>query len=426
MSVGAGELAALLGRMRGVDEFALTEMRRLRSRRQLGADGGARDDHERRLEAELYRDLRRGRGSSRASFEGLDRAQARARAATAAGHASRARGPSWRLPSAAAPARVSVSDPRIVAGPARAVDELVAAFVAALPREAELVRGFVEAEVAEVEARASSGFANRYRATRVHWRLALAVGDRLAVTGEGAARRLDDVDAAAEIASLVGRAAAPIEPAAPGRYDLLLRAQALAPLTPRWGWWAPLVAQADAGLVRQGLSRYRPGQPIHPGAIDGDALDLTSDGTLPFALESAPFADGGDPVRRVPLVRGGVAAGLLLDRREAALLDRSPNGGARNLVVGGGSRDPAELEEPGARPLLVVDDLAWLESAPDGVIAAGLGASAVPGAGRRWGGTVAVDAFGLWSRARMSRDRVRRGWYDGPAAIRFDDVPLVG
>src|SRR5439155_22382561 len=89
---------------------------------------------------------------------------------------------------------------------------------------------------------------------------------------------------------------------------------------------------------RQGLTRYREQMPIVPGADqEREPLTVASDGSLEYGVRSAPIGDEGDAVRRFLLVERGVAAGLGLSPREAALRHRDPNGGVRNIVVTSGT-----------------------------------------------------------------------------------------
>src|SRR5205814_212917 len=152
------------------------------------------------------------------------------------------------------------------------------------------------------------------------------------------ARRLDELDldvaiaAAAADLGLLARARAP----KPGPCALVLGPDAL--LHGGLGVWDAFAAQADAVVERQGLTRYREGSPIAPSADRvADPLTIDSDGALDFGTRSAPIGDEGDAVRRFALVDRGIAAGLGLAPREAALRHRDPNGGVRNLVVATGA-----------------------------------------------------------------------------------------
>src|SRR5262249_7337794 len=115
--------------------------------------------------------------------------------------------------------------------------------------------------------------------------------------------------------------------------DALLHADTL-------GVWQTFVTQADSALERRGLTRYRVGSPIAPGADQvSEPLTITSAGALDSATRSAPVGDDGDAVRRFSIIERGTCTGIGLTGREAALRHRDPNGGVRNLVVAPGTWD---------------------------------------------------------------------------------------
>ncbi|HUS64593.1 MAG TPA: metallopeptidase TldD-related protein, partial [Kofleriaceae bacterium] len=208
---------------------------------------------------------------------------------------------------------------------------------------------------------------------------------------------------------------------APGEVDLLIPPAALA----ADGWFAPFIAGADARRVRLGVSRYRPGQPVF-GEGAGAHISLSSDGTIPFAPRSAPFGELGEPVRRYELIRAGVATGLSLDLREAALAGATPNGGIRNLRLAPGKTSAAELATPAERPLLTVHELSWLDvDDQSGDLAAGISLATrhLPGAAPEpvAGGILLGNLFALWSRARLSAETSAASWYHGPS-VRLPSV----
>jgi hypothetical protein len=273
----------------------------------------------------------------------------------------------------------------------------------------------------------SRGFASEFRSTSIGFDVP---GDAVRLRGRvrGAAqleirRRVGD---AARTADRLGKA----RRLEAGRYDLLLSAAAIAgpsaELEPSahscYGWLAPLAAHASGEWVRLGLSRHRPGQPVFPRSA-GDPMTLASDGTLDLAPLSAPFGELGEPVRRFEIVRAGVAAGLALDHREAALARATPNGGVRNLVLSGGATGMAGLSGP---DVLEIDELGWLDVDPrSGVLTAGIRLGQLRGASVAGGLLVVGNVFDLLGRARLSSETVALGWYRGPKAIRIDGVDIA-
>ena len=367
-------------------------------------------------------------------------------------------GPAWTLPAPAAPAQVTVADAELERDPADAVGRAMAQVTAAQGRLAAIGSARIDVQLCSHRAQTSRGFASQYRSTAAAYDLAVGAGpgspqERVSGWVRSSSqlsihRRIADAARAASRR----KAARPLQP---GRYDLLLRPGAIA--GPRaglggidrsagaagYGWFAPLVGHADAEWVRLGISHHRPGQPVFatdeargarstlggPRAMhragDADPFTLASDGTIDFGLLSAPFGELGEPVRRFEIVRDGVATGLALDHREAALAHTTPNGGVRNLVLGAGRTPVAGLTAPGERPLLDVAQLAWIDADPrSGALTAGIAAATARGVPVA-GGLVVGNAFDLLGRARLSAETGTLAWYRGPIAIRIDGVNVT-
>jgi predicted Zn-dependent protease len=267
----------------------------------------------------------------------------------------------------------------------------------------------------------SQGLEVRWRATEARLRALVADGGQRRQI-EVSARRRADLDAARAVAAVARRlkamAGADVTPA--GTWSVVLGPDALL-AGGDLGMLAAFAAQVDAGVERQGLTRYRSGQPVAEGAAAAaDPLTLISDGTLAFGPRSAPIADDGEPVRRFTLVDRGTASGLALDHREAALRGESPNGGVRNLVVSAGSGGRDELL---AAPVLELEEVAWIDlDARTGDLSAAIGLATVHDArGSRAvsGGVMRIDAIAALALARRSAAVVRRGAYVGPAQWRL-------
>ncbi|MBL8627720.1 MAG: hypothetical protein JNK64_40930 [Myxococcales bacterium] len=396
MTVAADRAAVLdaLRARRDLADWSVRVVTAQRAWRRLGELAGRGTATGATLTVTLHRDAPAGRGT--ASFTVAAGADARPLLAMAVARADAALGPSWASPAPAAPARVDTSDPDVAADPAGAVDALLAALPAA-----ELATADVTAEVADVELVTRRAQRAAWRETAVTARATLRGAASAAI--DARARRAADLDLAGALTR--ARATPTAAPLPPGRYPVVLTAAAL--LHGDRGLLAAFVAQADPRLERQGLVRYRPGQAIGAAAT----LTLTSDGTLPFGWYSAPLGARGEAVRRFPLVNRGVAVGLGLDDREAALRGELPNGGVRGLVVPPGDADDDQLRADGA---LVIDALDWLEVEPTtGWFRAGFG-----------GGTLRGDAIDLLGRARTSRSVWSTPTYRGPALWHLGPVAV--
>jgi hypothetical protein len=390
-------------------------------------DGFHRIDDDSWIELVVHRDVGRGRGTGEVELAGDRGDDPASIVAEAEARALAMIGPAWTTPAPAAPARVDLVDDQLVdIVPSTAPTALVGL---ATGTDAEAVVEHITVRLA------TGGISGRELAvtwteTRVRVRATIERdGHTVEIAAE--ARRIADLHLDARLRGAIGElgdragAAAP----APGVYTVVLRAAAHA--HGGYGLWQALVAQADGALVRQGLSRYRLGSEIAPRASHVDEpLDVTSDGTLPFGIRSAPAGDRGEPVRRFAVVERGIARGLSLDQREGSLAQREPNGGIRNLVIGAGTTPIGELIAPAAGATIVdVDRLAWLDLDPrTGTAVARIAAGGIRDAGGRRpiaGGTLRLDAIAAIASARRSRELATEGAVLGPAALRVDGVAIT-
>lgn len=436
-----------------------------------------RRDHRTRLTVIVHQDTARGRGSARLDFDPFDGSssdlvdRALALALTAVG-------PAWASAPPAAPAKVALVDPALVE---RELGAVALGTLARLRRPDHLATTAAIHVLREKRTViASSGFHATWLATSLRGDAVLASRDHsLAVSRR--ARRSDDfeldaalADAAADLAVL-----ADAGPPIPGPCALWLGPEALVPDLARFcdgggalgggalgggalggdadhglggdpglagtadhalgggtslpggadhGLWTIFAHQADAAVERQGLTRYRLHADIASGASQlAEPLSITSNGALDFAALSLPVTDDAVAIRSFPLVERGIAVGLGLSPREAALRGTDPNGGVRNLVVAPGTWTPAP--SPTTRTIEVrrlhavaVDpytgdarlDIAFaLDHHP--------GRAPVPFTG----GTLHLDLIATLARARRSSQLLRRGAYHGPAAVFIDDAELV-
>jgi hypothetical protein len=191
------------------------------------------------------------------------------------------------------------------------------------------------------------------------------------------------------------------------------------------GVWAAFASQADAVVERQGLTRYREKTPIAPGADTvAEPLTIASDGALDYALLSAPMGDEGGAVRRFSMIERGIATGLGLSPREAALRKRDPNGGVRNLDVALGSWNgdlPASgriVEVLQLRDLVI--DRYTGDASLEIAVAADYANRAVIS-----GGSIRLDLIAALARAKRSQKQLTRGAYRGPDAVWIDTAELV-
>jgi predicted Zn-dependent protease len=327
-------------------------------------------------------------------------------------------GPAWRSTPPAAPARVALIDDELARrDPIDAADALLHA--AHRPEGATVVAAatFLRERVTAV---AHAGFRTTWSAARLRVDALVTAGEH-ALRVSRTARRARELDLDNALASAARDAAQLASAAGPtrGLCTLMLGEEAM--LGGGLGVWQAFAFQADAIVERQGLTRYREKAPIVPGADQlPEPLTIASDGALDFGVRSAPLGDEGDAVRRFPLVDRGIAVGLGLSPREAALRRRDPNGGVRNLVVSSGSATEAT-----ARDRLVeirrLRDLSIDRYTGDARLEIAL---AIDRGKPITGGTVRLDLIDALARAHRSAARIRRGAYEGPANVWIERAEL--
>ena len=393
-----------------------------------------RRDHRTRLTLIVHQDIPRGgRGSARLDLDPIDAPssdlveQAIALALTAVG-------PAWTSAPPAAPAKVDLVDPDLVE---RELGAVALGTLARLHRPDRLSLLATTSVLREkVTVVASSGFHATWLATTLRGD-ALLASDAHSLTLARHARRGDhfDLDAAIADAATDLDLLADAGPPSPGPCSLWLGPEALFPDTAHsptatlddHGLWTIFAIHSDSTVERQGLSRYRLHAEIARGASQlPDPLSITSNGALDFATLSAPVTDDAVAIRTFPLIDRGIAVGLGLSPREAALRNTDPNGGVRNLIIPAGTWTPA----PSTTRTIEVRRIHSLATDPytgDASLDIALGLDHRPNRSPTpfTGGTLHLDLIAPLARARRSTQLLRRGAYHGPAALLIDDVELL-
>ncbi|MEM9492036.1 MAG: hypothetical protein AAGC55_23015, partial [Myxococcota bacterium] len=125
MSLRLERTIALLSDELPVDEFVVTEHESEVAELRLGFGPPiARQFTHRHLDIALFRDLRQGRGQARLRISGAVQ-DPQPFLADAVRQAAQALGPPWLLPAPAAPARVQIADPAIIANDLSAIADTV-------------------------------------------------------------------------------------------------------------------------------------------------------------------------------------------------------------------------------------------------------------------------------------------------------------
>lgn len=389
-----------------------------------------RRDRRTHLTLIVHQDVPRGRGSARLDIDPFDGSAADL-VDQAIALAIATIGPAWTSTPPAAPAKVDLVDPDLIK---RDLDAVALGTLARLRRpDRATVTATATAAREKLTVIAGSGFHATWLATALHATALLSTGDHRLTIARQARRTADfdlDLDAALADAAVDLALLSSAAPPAPGRCALWLGPEALLhDATDIAGLWIIFAQQADSAVERQGLTRYRLHAEIVPGASQlAEPLSIASDGALDFAPLSVPITDDAVAVRRFPVIDRGVAVGLGLSPREAALRHTDPNGGVRNLVVAPGTWSPGPA--PTGRTVelrrlrAVAIDPFTAEATLD--IALGLDHRPdYPAPIPFTGGCVRLDLIAALARARRSSQLVRRGAYHGPAAVLIDDADLI-
>ncbi len=386
------------------------------------APGSERGEQRQRWDLTVHIDAARGRGSARLELQtGSGLADNIVDQAIALANASV--GPAWSTSPPAAPAKVALLDPALARAELGEVAKVMLHDLKRPPGAAVVAAATVSRE--HVLVITKQGALAQWVASLAHADATIAVGDRsLEVSRD--ARRVADLGFGPALAAAAADLA--LYPAAdavtPGPCTVVLTADAM--LHGGLGIWQVFANQADAVVARQGLARYRPGSPIAEGArAPSDPLTIVSDGALDFAVGSAPIGDDGDAVRRFTLIDRGIAVGLGLSPREAALRGEDPNGGVRNLVVAAGAWQDTPASLPGR--VVEVRRLRSLAIDPytgDATLEIALGLD-LAGGKAFTGGSIRLDLVASLARARRSGQVIRRGSYQGPSAVVIDGATLL-
>ena len=370
----------------------------------------------------VHHDSPAGRGSAHVTIDAVDE-DAEAFVEQVAAVARASIGPTWLSRPLAAPARIKLADPALEN---RAPVDVASELIKKLSRPADVTASATITRD-QVFLVTRAGLHTEWSETSYRVDMLTTVGQRSLVVGRDARHRegLDLTVAlinASEDLKLLARAGAPTA----GKCALVLASDAL--LHDGIGVWAAFVSQADAVVERQGLTRYRERAPIVPGADQiGEPLTIASDGALDFGVRSAPVGDEGDAVRRFAIVERGIAAGLGLSPREAALRGRDANGGVRNLIVGPGSWSGAVDASSGR--VVEVRRLRSLAIDPytgEAALEIALAIDHTKSGARPFaGGSLRIDLIAALARAKRSAALLVRGAYKGPQAVLIERAEII-
>lgn len=394
--------------------------------------------HTVRYDLDIYHDHDGGRGAAGISLQPGDLGGLAARLDEAVYLAGLTHNPPYTLPPAATAYPEVAAWDEAIATPAAAAHvarDLAAEVRAALAGETDVRLSSMELflDSATIQLRTSTGVAAARRATRAECELVVTSRDASGVESEAqdlwTRRRAADLDPAGRAVRQAGYARDSLRATLPtaGAVLVVLPAETMLP------FFAAVAFRSAAGARYRDATPWQVGAPIAERAAAAgpfDRLDLASDATLPYGLETRAFDDQGIAARRFSLIADGRLQRYWASQRYADYLGIEATGGIANWVLAPGPTPAADLLQPGDQPLIEVVTFSWLN--PDDITGEFVGeirlGYQITHAGRVpiKGGAVSGNVFAALMHAQFSRETVRLGNYEGPALCRFHGLDVAG
>lgn len=332
----------------------------------------------------------------------------------------------YRLPGPEAIATLELADPDIRDTPWQVIDQLTRTLVEGSdPRS--LCAAELFADHQRITVVNSSGFHDSYEATELFTEFVLLAEDNHASVEchhMARARRLQELDMAAQVARnrqwVDDRLRAELPPT--GTYPVVFGEEALDTL------FNTFTAHASGKSRYEGWSRLEEGKPlIEP--LQGEALHLTIDPTLPWRLGSRPFDIEGQANRATTLIDQGRFTQRTAEKRYADYLGIPATGSGGTVVVATGQRTLDDLLADGPvihaqrfstfHPSLVTGSFsgelrtAYLHQ-PDGAV--------IP----LTKGSLSGNVWDAFANAHYSVEKTTRSGYQGPAGVRLEGITVAG
>ena len=394
--------------------------------------------HTLRYDLDIYHDHDGGRGEASISLQPGELGDLAARLDEAVYLAGLTNNPPYTLPPAAAAYPeveawdAAIGTPAAAAQVARA---LAAEVRAALAVEHGVRLSSMELflDSATIQLRTSTGVAATRRSTRAECELVVTSRDAAGAESEAhdlwTRRRAADLDPAGRAVRQAGYARDSLRATLPMGGDALV----ILPAETMLPFFEAVAFRSAAGARYRDATPWQVGAPIAERADAGgpfDRLDLASDATLPYGLETRAFDDQGIAAHRFSLIEDGRLQCYWASQRYADYLGISVTGRVANWVLAPGSTAAADLLQLGDRPLIEVVTFSWLN--PDEITGEFVGEIRLgyqitrDGRVPIKGGAVSGNVFAALMNAQFSRETVRLGNYAGPALCRFHGLDVAG
>jgi predicted Zn-dependent protease len=336
----------------------------------------------------------------------------------------------YALPAPSPLPELPLADPMIQADAEATLDELLAQLQAAAASHPHVLLTAAELYADEQTTRLinSCGIDAAQTATMIdmEWVLLCRDGERAAESFvELRRRQANDIDIAAEVATLARQAADLLHAAAPPDYHgaVMLRGATLATFLNG----GVIQTLASAATKFSKLSRWEIGQPVFNGQATGDPLTVFANRRLPFGVHAGCFDDEGQPAQRVELIQDGRLCAFVASQRYADYLGIPATGDFGDIELPAGTTPEAALL---AEPYVEVVAFSWFtpnEITGDFSSEIRLG-YLVDGDQRTpfKGGVLVGNVIEALANARWSAETGFYGDYQGPQTARFDSLAIAG
>lgn len=342
------------------------------------------------------------------------------------------RNPPYTLPERSPYADVRLADSTLAEDADRALDSAQEALFEAVAKESgvRLAAGELFATDTETTLHTSTGAAGAFRSTSLFVEFVLLArrgDDEQESVASYSVRRAADLDVPALVRRHATRARDSLLGTLPmsGTRTVVLSEASFLPL------FRPFRYATSGNAVYRKHSPVAVGQPLFgERVIRGDRLTMVNDPTLPYGGASAPFDGDGLRLDRHTIVDAGQVVGIATSKRYADYLNIRATGNWRNTVVTPGSISLEEALTPDGAPLLHVVEFSWLNpSAVRGSFSTEirLGYEIDAGGVRVVrGGSLAGNVYDAFAHAAFTSDTVLENRYDGPSAIRLEELVVAG
>ncbi|MEW6188201.1 MAG: metallopeptidase TldD-related protein, partial [Thermodesulfobacteriota bacterium] len=177
----------------------------------------------------------------------------------------------------------------------------------------------------------------------------------------------------------------------------------------------------------QNWSHFRVGYPVIE-ELQGEALTLSSNPTLPGGLKTRSFDDNGLPLHPVRVIDENIFQNPMNSKRYADYLNEKATGDFSNLEVASGSTLSSDLLT--GAPCFHLLRFSHFEPNPvTGAFSAEIRTGYYLMNGRKMpikGGSVSGTMQQAFKKAFFSRERTRREAYSGPRAVRIEPLTISG